>query len=104
MAEVEIDLPAGDPEEVEIITRQTERRIRWKLRDISLDPESRAVTVRFYSTFGSEVIHRTRTLSVETDPESGLESGFWLDNMQELNACVKKVLVADGLRSRRPLP
>ena len=97
MAEVVIDLPAGQPEEVEVVKHETEQRTRWKLRDIALDPETQTITVRFFDIVSGEVMHKTRTLSVETDPDTGAESGFWPDNTDEIGAFVKKVLQAFGI-------
>jgi hypothetical protein len=97
MAEVVIDLPTGQPEEVEVVRHETEQRTRWKLRDISLDPETRAITVRFFDTVSGEVVHKTRMLSVQTDPETGAESGFWAENAAEIGAFVNMVLQAFGI-------
>lgn len=97
MVEIAIDLPAGQPEEVNVVRHEIEQRTRWKLRDIALDPETQTVTVRFFDTVSGEVVHKTRTLSIETDPETGAESGFWPDNAAEIGAFVKKVLQAFGI-------
>jgi len=92
MSEIDIDLQDGEP--VDVVIKTTETRTRWKLRDISIDPESRSITVRFYSAINGKVIHKTRSLSVEQDPETGIESGFWLDNLAKLKTFYKQILDA----------
>ena len=92
MPEIDIDLQQGEP--VKVVTETTETRKRWKLRDISIDPESRSITVRFFSAVNGEIVHKSRTLSVEQDPETGAESGFWIDNLVKIKQFCKQILNA----------
>lgn len=94
MTEIEIDLPENEPEQVEVVTKTTEQRRRWKLRDIQIDPESRTITVRFFGAVNGKIVHKSRALSVDADPETAEESGFWIDNEQNIRAFCKLVLQA----------
>ena len=92
MAEIEIELAQAEP--VEVVQKTVEPRKRWKLRRIEFDPESRLIVVTFFSAINGTVLHKTRSLSVQLDSETGVEAGFWLDNVQQIKALLGKVLAA----------
>lgn len=92
MSEIEIEL--AEAEEVETVTVTKTQQRRWKLRDIQIDPESRNITVRFFGAVKGKIVHKSRTLSIEQDPETMKESGYWLDNQKQILAFCEKILQA----------